>query len=190
MSGRCQIPGFNEAGWLYPSTASVNGENDSYVKMNITEPGMPWDYGSLPRSAWVDNSILGAPIGATPTGVIYYQETTPDADGAAINASFTTGFYYIAEGEDLAFVDQIIPDMKWGTYGGSNGAQVSLTFNVVDWPGDTPTSYGPYTMTSTTEYISVRFRGRQMSITVSSSDTGSFWRLGLLRYRYASAGRR
>ncbi len=182
--------GFNEAGWLYPSTASVNGENDSYVKMNITEPGMPWDYGSLPRSAWVDNSILGAPVGATPTGVIYYQETTPDADGAAINASFTTGYYYIAEGEDLAFVDQIIPDMKFGTYAGSSGAQVSLTFNVVDWPGDTPTSYGPYTMTSTTEYISVRFRGRQMSITVSSSDTGSFWRLGKLRYRFSAAGRR
>jgi hypothetical protein len=182
--------GFNEAGWLYPSTASTNGECDSYVKMNITEPGMPWDYGSLPRSAWVDNSILGSPVGATPTGVIYYQETTPDADGSPINASFTTGFYYIAEGEDLAFVDQIIPDMKWGTYGGTNGAQVSLTFNVVDWPGDTPTSYGPYTMTSTTEYISVRFRGRQMSITVSSIDVGSFWRLGKLRYRWAAAGRR
>src|SRR5262249_32454701 len=26
---------FNEVGWLYPSTASTNGECDSYVKMNI-----------------------------------------------------------------------------------------------------------------------------------------------------------
>jgi hypothetical protein len=182
--------GFNEAGWLYPSTASANGECDSYVKMNITEPGMPWDYGSLPRSAWVDNSILGSPVGATPTGVIYYQETTPDADGSAISSSFTTGYFYIAEGEDFCFVDQIIPDMKWGTYSGSSGANVAITINAIDWPGDTPTSYGPYTMTSTTQYITTRIRARQMSVTVSSIDTGSFWRLGKIRYRFNPTGRR
>ncbi len=181
--------GFNEAGWLFPSTASTNGECDSYIKMNITEQGAPWDYGSIPRSAWIDQSLLGNPVGATPTGVIYNQEMTPDADGAALVSSFTTGYFYLAEGEELSIVDQITPDMKWGTFG-NVGANITLTFNVIDWPGDTPTVYGPYTMTSTTQYISVRFRGRQMSITVMSSDVGSFWRLGKLRYRYAPAGRR
>jgi hypothetical protein len=96
----------------------------------------------------------------------------------------------IAEGEDLAFVDQIIPDMKFDYFGGAASAQVYFTFNVVDWPGNTSTSYGPYLVTSTTEYISVRFRGRQMSVTVSSTDNGSFWRLGRIRYRWAPAGRR
>src|SRR5262249_15685461 len=98
---------FNEVGWLYPSTASTNGECDSYVKMNITEQGQPWDYGPLPRSAWIDQSIVGLPISATPTGVIYSQETTRDADGTAMSSSFTTGYFYIAEGEEFAFVDQI-----------------------------------------------------------------------------------
>lgn len=182
--------GFNEVGWLYPSNSSANGECDSYVKFNIVEQGQPWDYGTLSRSAWIDQNILGAPIGATPTGVIYSHETTQNADGQPMSASFTTGYFYIAEGEDFAFIDQIIPDMKWGTYGGSANAQVYITINTINYPGDTPTTYGPYLMTSSTQYLSVRIRARQMSFTVQSSDTGSFWRLGKIRYRWAPAGRR
>jgi hypothetical protein len=181
---------FNEAGWAFPSAASANGECDSYVKVNILEPNQPWDYGSLPRSAWIDQTVLGPPIGATPTGVIYQHETAPDADGQPLNASFTTGYFYIAEGEDYAFVDRIIPDFKWGTYAGAQGAQVQLSFNVVNYPGDAATVFGPFTVTAQTEYVSVRFRGALMSITVSSDDVGSFWRLGKVRYRYAPAGRR
>jgi hypothetical protein len=184
---------FNEVGWEFPSSSSSNGECDSYVKFNITEPGAPWDYGPagvLPRSAWLDQSVLGTPLGASPTGVIYQHEQGQDADSSAMAPSFTTGYFFLAEGEEFAFVDQILPDMRWGYYGGSQTAQVQLTFNVVDYPGDTPQVFGPYTVTQSTEYISVRFRGRQMSITVSSSDFGSFWRLGRIRYRYSQAGRR
>lgn len=181
---------FNEIGWAFPSAASASGENDSYVKFNITEPGAPWDYGTLARSAWIDQTVLGPPIGTIPGGVIYQHETSNDADGQPLSASFTTGYFYIAEGEDFAFVDQIIPDFKWGTYGGAQTAQVQLTFNVVNYPGDTPTTYGPYTVTQATQQIDVRFRGRQMSITAASSDLGSFWRLGKVRYRFAAAGRR
>lgn len=184
--------GFNEAGWLFPSTASANGENDSYVKMNITEPGAPWDIGigTFARSSWIDQSIIGPPIAATPTGVIYNQETTRDADGNPMTSTFTTGYFYIGEGQEFAFVDMVIPDFKWDVYGGSNSAQISISFNVLDYPGDTPTVYGPYTVNSSTEYIATRFRGRQASITVTSMDSGSFWRLGKVRYRYAPAGRR
>lgn len=184
---------FNEVGWLFPSTSSSNGENDSYVKFNITEPGAPWDYGpsaTLPRSAWIDQTVLGNPIGASPTGIIYQHETTSDADGSPLTASFTTGYFYLAEGEDFVMVDQIIPDFKWGFFGQGQTAQVQLTFNVVNYPGDTPETFGPYTVIQGTEYITTRMRGRQMSITVASSDIGSFWRLGKVRYRYAPDGRR
>lgn len=181
---------FNEIGWFYPSTASTSGECDSYVKMNITDSGAPWDYGPLPRSAWIDQTVLGMPIGASPQGFIYQQETTPDADGIPLISSFTTGEFYLAEGEDYAFVDQVLPDFKWGTFAGSPTAQIQLTFNVTNYPGDMPTTYGPYTVTEATEYLSVRFRGRLMSITVASGDLGSFWRIGSMKYRYASAGRR
>ena len=181
---------FNEAGWFFPSNASISGECDSYVKFNITEPGAPWDYGTLTRSAWIDQTVLGTPIGAIPAGTIYQHEQTNDAAGQPLSSSFTTGYFFIAEGEDFAFVDQILPDFKWGFFGAGQNANIQLTFNVVNFPGDTPTSFGPFTVTVATEILSVRFRGRQMSITVASSDLGSFWRLGRVRYRYAPSGRR
>ena len=181
---------YNEVGWLYPSAASTSGECDSYVKMNITEQGAPWDYGPMQRSAWIDQSIIGMPIAATSSGIIYLQETTPDADGQPLASSFTTGFFYLAEGEDFVFVDQIIPDFKYETAIGTMSAQIQLTFNVADYPWNTPISYGPYTVNSSTDYISVRFRGRVMSITVSSDDVGSWWRIGSIKFRYSPAGRR
>ncbi len=181
---------FNEVGWLYPSTASVSGECDSYVKMNITEPGQPWDYGPMSRSCWIDQTVVGMPLAASPSGIIYQHETTPDNDGAPLMSSFTTGYFYLDEGQEFAIVDQVIPDMKWATYGSANSAQVQISFNVVNYPADTPIVYGPYTLTSTTEYITVRFRGRQMSVTIATNDVGSFWRLGKIRYRYQKGGRR
>ncbi|HLY88315.1 MAG TPA: hypothetical protein VKQ27_04965 [Acetobacteraceae bacterium] len=181
---------FNEVGWLYPSAASVSGENDSYVKMNITEPNQPWDYGLLPRSAWIDQNVFGPPIGAIPGGVIYQHETSPDAGGQPLSWSYTTGYFKIAEGQEYAFVDQWRPDFKFGTFSGSPAAQIQMTFNVVNFPGDTPTQYGPYTVTQSTEFLSTRFRGGLVSITVSGSDLGSFSRLGYVRYRYSSTGRR
>lgn len=181
---------FNECGWLYPSTASASGECDSYVKMNITEPGQPWDNGPMSRSAWIDQSVFGPPIAATPQGIIYQHETGNDADGQPLVWSFSTGYYRIAEGEDYAFVDQFLPDMKWGGYGQSQNAQVQFTFNVVNFSGDTPRTYGPYTVSQASQFISTRFRGGLMSITASGSDLGSFARLGYCRYRWSPAGRR
>lgn len=181
---------FNEVGWLYPSSASANGENDSYVKFNITEPGAPWDYGTLARSAWIDQTVLGNPVGANPTGVIYQHEQGNDNDNNPMSVSFTTGFFFLAEGEEFAFVDQIYPDFKWHTYSGASSAQISITINVVNYPEDTPTVFGPFLVTNASQYISTRLRGRMMSITVSSNDLGSFFRLGKIRYRYSAAGRR
>ena len=92
--------------------------------------------------------------------------------------------------EDLLFVDWMIPDMKWGQYDQSKNAVVNFTFNVVDYPGQTPRTYGPFSASQGTPYISPRFRGRFMSMTVESEDLNSFWRLGSIRYRVAPSGRR
>jgi hypothetical protein len=180
---------FNEVGWLFPSAASISGECDSYVKFNITEPGMPWDVGPLPRSAWIDQSVLGPPIGATPSGTIYQHETTPDAAGQPLVSGFITGYFFLGEGEEIVTVDQVWPDFKWSTFTGSMSAQIQMTFLVAYHPGDTPVAYGPFTVTQATQFLSVRFRGRQMAIQVQSSDIGSFWRLGYCRWRYSQTGR-
>lgn len=180
---------FNEVGYLYPSAASVNGECDSYVKYNVTEAGQPWDYGLLARSAWIDQSVFGPPIATSPGGVVYSQETTNDADGQPLAWSLTSGYFYLAEGEDRVFVDQFSPDFIWGTYAAAQSAQVQITWNVVDFPGQTPRQYGPYTVGIATKYVSTRFTGRQASITISGADLGSFVRMGKTRYRWSSIGK-
>ena len=177
---------FNEITWFFPSTAST-GANDSYAKLNIIEN--EWDYGLLGRQAWVDISPLGNPIG-TDTVNIYQHEETNDAAGNAMVTNFTTGYWSISDGNDLAFVDWILPDMKFGTYSGAKTASCQITFQSLDYPGDTPKTYGPYTFTNTTEYINTRIRGRLMSMTVQTQDAGSFWRIGRIRYRFAPSGRR
>ena len=180
---------FNEVTWYYPSASST--ENDSYVKYNTVL--QQWDYGSLGRTAWVDQSVLGPPIGAGSDNYLYQHEIGNDAASGtsttAMLSSFQTGFFQLNEADDLIFIDQIWPDMKWGTYSGSQNATVQITFYVTNYPGDAVTAYGPYNMTQATEYISVRIRARLMSIAVSSNDVGTFWRLGAIRYRFQPDGK-
>ena len=177
---------FDEISWYYPSL-SGGGEVDSYVKYNYTL-GV-WDYGLLSRTAWIDQSVLGPPIGADGNDLELYQhETSNDADGAPLLSSFQTGYFAASEGDVKSFVDWVWPDMKWGQYNKSQLATVQITFYVADYPGDTPQVYGPYSVTQATEYFYTRFRGRLISVKVSSSDLGSFWRLGLIRYRVAADG--
>ena len=79
--------------------------------------------------------------------------------------------------------------MKWGTYSGPQNATVNLTFGVADFPGQTPTNIGPFPFTGASTYISPRLRGRLLQLTIGSSDIGSFWRLGGMRYRGSADGR-
>lgn len=181
---------FNEIGYFYPSTASVSGENDSYVKFNITEPSKPWDYGAMARSAWTDQNVFGPPLGANPGGVIYQHETGYNAAGQPMAWSYSTGYFRFAEGEEYVIVDHWRPDFKFGEHGQAQGAQIQMTFNVVNFPGETPRSYGPYTVDQATKYLSTRFRGGLVSITFSGNDMDSFSRLGYVRYRFSPDGRR
>ena len=178
---------FNEIAWYYPSL-SGGGEIDSYVKYNTQD--QVWDYGSLARTAWVDQSVLGPPIGSGSDRYLYQHETSPDAAGTAMNSTFTTGYASLSQGEDFTFVDYIIPDMKWGYFNQTQTASIQITLYVTNFPGDAPTVYGPYTVTQASEFINTRFRGRQIAIKVESNDLGSWWRLGNIRYRYAVDGRR
>lgn len=177
---------FGEITWYYPTIDSH--EVNAYAKYNVLLK--TWDFGSLGRSAWVDQSVLGPPIGSDPTSkYIYQHETSSDADGAAMNSSFQTGYFSMSDADVLTFVDQVWPDMKWGYYNGTQNANVNITFNVANYPGDTPTVYGPYTVIQSTQYITPRFRGRLVSINLSSNDVGSFWRIGNIRYRLQQDGK-
>lgn len=179
---------FGEIQWFYCSLTGGTGEVDSYVKYNVQLN--VWDYGTLGRTAWVDQSVLGPPIGADPNTLLLYQhETSNDADGQAMAPLFQTGYFALAEGDFQTFVDLVWPDMKWGQLSQAQTAAVAITFFVTDYPGDTPVQYGPYSVTKATEYFNTRLRGRLVSVRISSQDLGSFWRIGAVRYRFAPDGK-
>lgn len=177
---------FGEISWYYP-TKSNGGEVSHYVKYNVILD--QWDFGALGRTAWINQSVLGPPIGAGTNYYIYQHETSTDADGQAMDSYFQTGYFAMTEADIKIFVDQIWPDMKWGYYAGAQNAQVQITFYVADYAGQTPVTYGPYTMTQATTYITPRFRGRLTSIKIESNDIGSWWRIGNIRYRLQTDGK-
>jgi len=177
---------FNEIAWYYP-TNSNGGEINAYVKYNITLD--QWDFGTLARTAWINQSVLGPPIGAGTDTNIYQHETSPDANGQPINASFETGYFALSDADVKMFVDQVWPDMKWGYYGGVQNATVDLTFYATDYPGQAPLTYGPFSLTQSTTFVTPRMRGRLVSIKVESNDLGSFWRIGNIRYRVQQDGK-
>lgn len=184
---------FGEITWYYP-TVGNGGENDGYVKYNYVLD--QWDYGSnstanpyVSRSAWINESVLGPPIGAGLNQYLFQHETSQNADGAAMYSSFRTGYFALSEADVLMFVDQVWPDMKWGFYGSPPGANITLTFFVGSYPYDPQEKSYSFNLTYNTNYVTPRFRGRLVSIQIESNATNSWWRLGNIRYRVQQDGK-
>ncbi len=176
---------FHEISWFFPTATGT-----AYVKWNWIEN--VWDYGTLTRTAWIDASPAGGPLGVDANGLIQQHEVGNDADGTPIVASATTGYFDVADGDDFVFVDMIIPDFV-----ASQGATVALTVLSQDYPDAQVTQDGAYLMQpnpSTGNTLPVNFtttntRGRQVALQIASSDAGSAWRLGALRYQFRPDGK-
>lgn len=174
---------FNEIWWFYPSISGATGEVDSYVKLNVAE-GL-WDYGLLVRTSWEDQSVLGPPIGVDGSGYIQQHEISNDADGLPMVSYATSSFSDLGNGEEYVFVDQLLPSFQ----DISNTTTLDLTLFYAKNTGSLVSNKGPYAVTSTTQYTPTRLRGRFVAIQVGSSDLGSFWQLGEMRYRFSDDGR-
>lgn len=174
--------GFNEVSWYFPSL-SGDGEVDTYVKYNTSEN--VWDYGTLDRTAWIDQSIFGEPIGVDSTSFVQQHEVNSDADNLPLDSWAETSWIKLSDGLLYIFLERIIPDFITST-----GTTMKITVSVADYPWDTPTQYGYYPWTTDTEYIIVRARGRLVKFHFESDDLGSFWRMGELLYFGNPAGRR
>lgn len=190
---------FNEIGWFYPSAASTSGECDTLVKYDLLQG--TWDVNPIPRSAWIDQSVLGPPIGGSngmdgvPLGLIYQHETSLDADGAALNWFVKTGDFVLGTGDQFQFVDYLIPDFRYGYFGQPQTAQVQITLFMKGFPSDGQpgnnaiVTAGPFTVSQAQNFIEPRMRGRLFSMMIQGLDAGSFVRGGLCRYRAAPDGR-
>lgn len=120
---------------------------------------------------------------------IYQHETSNNADGSPISCGFITGYSSLYDGDQMMFVDQMWPDMKWHFTDTSTSANIKIRFYVTNYPGDTPIVYGPYDADQFVQYLSVRMRGRLVAMGVSSEDPDSFWRIGAIRYRFQTDGK-
>ena len=179
---------FTEIGWYFPSQSGGAGENDSYVKFNVVEG--EWDTGPMGRSAWIDQSVLGPPIGGTTGGLIYQHETSNDADGVAMNPVIQTGNFVLGKGEEFQFLDYMIPNFRYGKQGKPSNATLLITVNVLDYADDTGRSNGPFAVNlASPNFIEPHLRGRLGNLRIESQDLGTFWRFGLIRYRVAPDGR-
>jgi hypothetical protein len=181
-------PQFHEFAWHFPVQSSsplyTNGAF-AFIKFNYVENA--WDTSSssqCQRTAWTGQSAILNPIGSDTSGLLQQHEVGLDADGSGMAWSWLTGFFDIAEGEEFAFVDLLIPDnVTIGT------PTINYTVYSTYYPNTAPTATGPFAVTPTTDFVPLRVRGRQMAIGASGSDVGTFSRLGSFRYRVAPDGR-
>ena len=90
------------------------------------------------------------------------------------------------DGEFIMSMKRFVPDFKVLT----GNSKITLLLN--DYPSQTATSspLGPFTITSSTDKVDTRARGRLLSIKIENDGTGETWRYGTLRVDARPDGRR
>ncbi len=190
---------FNEIIWYYPSASAT--AIDRGVAYNYLEN--TWYTVNLGRTTWLGayvyenpiateysasvtanvSTILGLTAGAS---YIYEHESgNNQADGTALPAFLTTGSVEIADGNELMSVSKLVPDFD----NLANTMTATLTLEQYPQSASNVTTTG--SISSTTEKIDVRGRGRAVKIkyeTNTVDDTA--WRLGSTKLQLRPDGRR
>jgi hypothetical protein len=165
----------------------VQNEAQHYVKLNVVENGA-WDSGRLIRTAWLDDSVWGTPLGADENNLVQQHERGYDADDKPMTGVFAeTGFSEIGDGSDMMMLDEVQPDFKWF---GANGG-VKITLKAANYAQGPQHRFGPYTMTPTREWFSPRVRARYVALRYDWVPAMGFSaRVGAVTYRLKRAGKR
>ena len=190
---------FNEIIWYYPSASAT--AIDRGVAYNYLEN--TWYTVNLGRTTWLGayvyenpiateydasvtanvSSILGLTAGAS---YLYEHESgNNQADGTALPAFLTTGSVEIADGDELMSVSRLVPDFD------NLANTMTATLTLEQYPQSAANVTTTGSITSTTEKIDVRGRGRAVKIkyeTNTVNDTA--WRLGSTKLQLRPDGRR
>jgi hypothetical protein len=169
---------FNEIIWFYPS--STSSENDRCVAFNVVD--QTWWTGDLARTTWLDvNAITDYPVGFSSDRYIYIHEYGTDG----MTATTVTDINYTLETSDIEIGDgsflharKLLPDFDRIT------GNHSVSIEVRGYPSRSAETRGPYALTSATDNISVRARGRHMRFLFSGSGDVRFgrWRARLTQH--------
>lgn len=187
----------SEVWWFYPSASSDN--IDKYVVFNYIEN--VWYYGSLGRTAWIDQGIYESPIAASLDGYLYEHESGFDdgstSPASAINAYVESSQMDLGDGNNFAFISRLIPDITFLNSTNSTPT-ATMTLKTRNFPGANYVQTKDTTVEKTasvpveqfTDQAHVRLRGRSFALRVSSDATGIGWRLGSPRIDIRQDGRR
>lgn len=184
---------FNEMAWHFPLSQTSPLWNAltpyAYVKYNYVE--RVWDYGlssQYQRTASINQSPMGGPIGADTNGLLQEHEIGFDANGASMQWSWQAGFVSDADGRSMLFSDWMIPDFKVE----GNAPSLIPIIQTTDFSSNTPPTnvVVPPIQVGTTDFVTYQARGRGISFgfEASGSNVGSFCRLGAVRIRIAPDG--
>jgi len=172
------IRAYNEVWWYYVSADST--EVDSYVCYNTLEK--IWSIGTKARTCTIDTSVTVAyPVGFEANGKVNAEEYGTTDNGDPLEYSLLSSDLEVDDGSVFLHNRMLIPDYD----------RISGTHNVSiqarGWPNRTSTTKGPYNVTSATEKISVRARGRSLRLLFEGDDD---FRMGRWRFRITGHGRR
>ncbi len=167
---------FQEITWYYVSADAT--EIDRYVSYNWQEKN--WNIGNLDRTVWVDHSeLFQQPYAFDGSGNIYTHE---DPSVPPSGVFLESGAIEVGNGDEFMYTNRIIPDFERIT------GTVNITIRARQFPATDQISKGPYPLTSSTDKVDFRLRGRQTTLRLDSE--GVDWRLSSLRLNARADGRR
>ena len=204
---------FGEVTWYYPTTSSTY--NDQYVIYNYGESRqLPiWYIGTEARTSWIDGTIYPKPFGTkfdstsegtfpTIVGVSGLGQTTlfeheigtdqinPDGTTTVVPSTITSFDFDLdlegTSGQFFLFMRRILPDFK------NLVGDAKITMSVKRFPQqtDTATTLSPFTITSSTNKVDTRTRGRYANIKIENDGASQSWRFGTLTLDLQLDGRR
>lgn len=189
---------FNEVTWFYPS------KNSTFLNRAVTYNYLEniwYNNTGFARTAWIDRGVYNNPyapnyeptalpnseviMGVTAgSSVLYAHEIGKDDDGAAMPCQITSGDFDIQDGEQVLLCSRVIPDFK--ELVGTNNFKITFA----NYPASTNTRTFTSVVDAGTKFFSVRGRGRQANIQISTTALNDDWRFGTLRLDIKPDGRR
>jgi hypothetical protein len=178
---------FSEVVWVYPKEDSQ--EPDSYIAYNFSEN--VWTSGTGFFTTYEDNRVFTDVIttgSVEKGGTSFIWNNEPkdvfDGDGVALTSFIESADMDIEDGDDLMFINKIIPDITINT------GYLKFTITTRQYPTSSEVVKGPYPIDSGTDKIDLRVRGRQAKVRVSTAALGSNWQWGSVRLAMQRDGKR
>jgi hypothetical protein len=195
---RCVTYNYGENCWTTSSLARTSyidtgvfdlpyaTEYDSTSLPNFPIQGITATYGASTYYAHETGTDQVNSSGTTSIDA-YIQSGDFDISARQSALGQTTGLADLrGDGEFIMSMKRFIPDFKVLT----GNSKVTLLLN--NYPSDTASSspLGPFTITSSTDKVDTRARGRLLAIKIENDAIGETWRYGTLRVDIKPDGRR